>query len=286
MFMRHVIVCLLAVAGAAVTTTAAPAQGEVQLRPRMLPDRALAGMEERAQELIITLSDVQREIAIAFPGRRGAVLYEQARTALDEAVRLREAIQTGASPLTVQARISELKRELRPLLEGIGDLNRDVRGLQLSAARISSIQRRLEVNVAPSVFDPVVRRQISRVTEDAQSLQQDAWRFATENPVFVPLAEDIEAFTRTMADFHFMLQDPDASPNDLMRKLKGVRLAWARMVTHLEVYSPRQLPALYAQAGYLAGEYRRLHRQLGMEGEPLMPPTIATSVRPTVPYPP
>jgi len=287
--MRNVTLCLLASAVAAALVSPALAQPELvpspyasaESRPYVSTESRPAGADDYARDLVTSLSDLQHDIASKIPGRRGEDLYERARTALDGAVRLREAIQDGAKPEAVQRRLAQLNGELQPLLDAVV---KEARSLQKSVARINAIERRLEVAIAPGARDTqAVVRLVHRLAVRSEELQRGAWHAADQNPVFQELAEDVEAFTRTVADYHFDSQDPDASWEDLLAGYRKVRLAWLAMVTHLEAFSPRQLPAVYGEVKYMARVYERLHRQLYQEEQTFTPSDIPSSVRPSVP---
>jgi hypothetical protein len=279
--MRHFTLGLLATAIAAAAVTPAPAQTERVPYPYASVESRPAGAEELSRDLVTSLSELQHDIATKIPGRRGQDLYQRAQTALDETVRLREAIQDGASPEAIQRRLARVNGELQPLLAAVSS---EVRSLQKTTAAIANIERRLEVAIAPAAHDTqAVMRQAHRLAVRAEELQRGAWHAARENPFFQELAEDVEAFARTVADYQFQAEDPDASWEDLLRGFHKVQMAWMAMVRHLEAFSPRQLPAVYGEVTYMAPLYRRLSRQLHQEGDSFTPSDIPTSVRPQVP---
>jgi hypothetical protein len=280
---------MLAAAFAAAAVTPASAQPESMPPPQALKtgrpgysvESRPVGADDWARELVTSLNDLQQQIASKIPGQRGQELYQQARTALDEAVRVREAIQQGAKPEALQRRLAQLNRVLQPLLDAVGQ---EVRSVKQTAGRITSIERRLEAAISPQARDPqAVMRQAHKLAVQSQRLQEGAWHVAQENPVFQPLAEDVEAFARTAAEYHFLSQDPDASWEDLLSGFHKVHLAWLQMVTRMEAWSPRQIPALYGQVTYLAPTYDRLSRHLHRETAMFTPSDISSSARPSVP---
>jgi hypothetical protein len=274
---------LLAVLATAVLATAAPAQREEMPAPRSPVQSRPLGAEDWARDLVTNLSDLQQDLATKVPGRQGQDLYQQARAVLDEAIRLRDLIQEGAAPKVLQTRMTQLNRDLRPLLDTLATLSRDIRSLKPWVGRIDNIQRRLEAALTPGARDvPAVVRLVHRLAQRAQDLQQRAWEIADQNPVFVQLAEDIEAFARTVANYHFTSQDPESTWEDLLQGFHRIKLAWLKMIARLEAWSPRQIPALYLKAEDLAVVYKRLERQFNQEGDPPMPSSISTSVRPSV----
>jgi hypothetical protein len=286
--MRNVTLCLLASAVAAALVTPAHAQTELmpapysstESRPTVAIENRPVGADDYARDLVSSLSDLQHDIAGKIPGKQGADLYQRGQIALDAAVRLREAIQDGAKPEAVQRRLAQLNQELQPLLDAV----KTIRSLQKTVARINAIERRLEVAIAPGARDPkAVISLVHRLAVRSEELQRGAWHAADQNPVFQELAEDVEAFARTVAEYHFDSQDPDASWEDLLAGYRKVRLAWLAMVTHLEAFSPRQLPAVYGELKYMARVYERLHRQLYQEEQTFTPSDIPSSVRPSVP---
>jgi hypothetical protein len=282
--MRHVTLFMLAVAFAAAAVTPAPAQTEPVPLPRYRVESRPTGAEDLARDLVTGLNDLQQDIVTKIPGRRGQELYQQARTALDEAIGLRDAIQAGTKPEAVQRRLARLNQDLQPLLDALGQ---DVRSLKQAAGRITSLKRRLEAALSPKARDPqAVMRHAERLAVRSQKLQEGAWHVAQENPVFQPLADDVDAFARTAAEYHFLSQDPDATWEDRARGFHKVHLAWLHMVTSMEAWSPRQIPALYGQITYMAPVYERLSRQLGREDDTFTPSDIIGSVRPTVPVVP
>jgi hypothetical protein len=282
--MRHVTLSLLAAAVALAVVTPAPAQSEPLLTPSASVESRPVGAADCARDLVNSLSDLQHDIATAIPGRRGEELYQRARVALDEAVRVRDAIQEGAAPETLQRRLAQANRELQPLLDAVG---KEARSLKPAIGRLTSIERRLEAAIGPNTQDPqAVLRQLDRLALQSHLLKLGARHVAKENPVFQLLADDVEAFALTVAEYRSDSQDEDTSWDDLQRGFHKVHLAWLQMTTKLEAWSPRQIPTVYAQVKSLAPIYKRLSRQLHRIEEVHTPSDIPSSVRPAVPYVP